>query len=134
MRPEEVLAEARREPLADLPKRDSAGVGRDDRLRLAQRFDLLPERAFYFQILCDSASKLPVAIMDAEESTKNAPGRCLMAVSTPFAAACAEMSSRTEEIPAFAKWAAIREPIVPAPRTATRRIVRMFNPFWSLST
>src|SRR5579871_1988071 len=70
-----------------------------------------------------SLSKLPVEIIAAEESTKNAPGRCLMAVSTPFLAASSVTSRRMEGIPALAKWAAIREPMVPAPRTATRRIV-----------
>ena len=35
------------------------------------------------------------------------------------------MSRSSEGTPALAKCAAMREPMVPAPRTATRRIVRM---------
>ncbi len=37
------------------------------------------------------------------------------------------MSSRTTGSPALARWAAMREPMVPAPRTATLRIC--FEPF-----
>src|ERR1019366_7715372 len=58
----------------------------------------------------------------------NATGRCVAALSIPPSAARfrsgssgSTISSRSTGNPALAKWAAIRAPMVPAPKTATRR-------------
>src|SRR5436190_2905699 len=61
-------------------------------------------------------------------SVKKPTGFCLAALSIPASAAALRIgrsgsviSRRSTGKPALAKWAAIRAPIVPAPRTATRR-------------
>src|SRR5436305_2719223 len=70
---------------------------------------------------------------EAEEGRKKAGGRPLRAPSRPFLAARlpsaldsdwlgTAMSSSRTCTPALAKWAAMRAPMVPAPKTATRRM------------
>src|SRR5579883_526764 len=121
------------ESFRDLPQRDAAGVGGDDRVGLAQRLHFFKKRALDLQVfdhgfqnpvaISDAArslSKFPGETSDVRESRKNPPGRCLAAFSTPFFASSVDTSSSREGMPALAKCAAIREPIVPAPRTATR--------------
>src|SRR5437879_7789102 len=77
-----------------------------------------------------SSSKFPIAILSASDAVKNAAGFDFLAASNPVrtillrsaAGALAgklggTMSSKMHGSPAFAKCAAIREPIVPAPNT-----------------
>src|SRR5207302_10168063 len=77
-----------------------------------------------------SASKLPVGILAARDGVKSAAGFDFLAASSPArtillrsaGGASADklagtISSKTHGSPAFAKCAAIREPIVPAPST-----------------
>src|SRR5258705_5474456 len=77
-----------------------------------------------------SSSKLPIAIFSASAAVKNAAGLDFFAASKPArtillrspAGASAgkfggTMSSKMQGSPAFAKCAAIREPMVPAPST-----------------
>jgi len=104
-----------------------------------------PDVAFDLEVLGDGFDD-PVAVPDLRKMIvevarldecggivgEESGGRCLAAVSIPFMAAALRpaafgrtISRRREGIPALAKWAAMREPMVPAPSTATRRTVRM---------
>ena len=90
-----------------------------------------------------SSSKFPIAILSASEAVKNAAGLDFFAASSPARTILArsaggasegkfggKISSKTHGKPAFAKCAAIREPIVPAPSTTAfsirRPITRLF--------
>src|SRR5881275_88312 len=77
-----------------------------------------------------SGSEFPMLIFSASEGVKNAAGFAFLAASNPartilLRSACGAsagkfggtISSKTHGSPAFAKCAAIREPIVPAPNT-----------------
>src|SRR5665213_3269412 len=75
-----------------------------------------------FSIFARSLSKLPVAMSRADSGTKKAAGRPFNAASRPLRTASPVTSSSSEGICALARCAAMREPMVPAPRTATRRI------------
>ena len=70
-----------------------------------------------------SVSKPPVVIRASESGVKNGSGLSARARLRPSRAASAVRSSRRTGTPAFAKCAAICAPIVPAPSTATDRIV-----------
>src|SRR2546425_13270096 len=91
-----------------------------------------------------SSSKLPMATLSASEGTKNAAGRDLRADSSPARTmrlrslagapggrSGGTMSSRTHGRPALAKCAAIRAPIVPAPRTTAFSMRRFMQEFSS---
>ena len=80
-----------------------------------------------------SSSKLPMVTRRAREGSMKAAGFDFLAASSPAAATLLRefapasegtMSSKRLGTPALAKWAAMRAPIVPAPRTAT---------FWMVS-
>ena len=74
-----------------------------------------------------SSSKLPIVMRAANSGAAKAAGLDFFSPSRACAASllgspgCA-MSSRSTVKPAFAMCAAMREPIVPAPNTAMRRI------------
>src|SRR4029453_18097675 len=70
-----------------------------------------------------SSSKLPVVIREAVSDVKNGSGLRAFARSSPCFAASAVTSRRRAGTPAFAKCEAIWEPMVPAPSTATDRMV-----------
>ena len=90
-----------------------------------------------------SSSKFPMTMLSASDGVKNAAGFDFLAASSPartillrsaegasggiFGGA---ISSKTQGRPAFAKCAAIREPIVPAPSTTAfsmrRSIISLF--------
>src|SRR6266567_7882263 len=93
-----------------------------------------------------SSSKFPMAILSARDGVKNAAGFDFLAASSPArtillrsaGGASADklagtISSKTHGSPAFAKCAAIREPIVPAPSTTAfsmrRFMARLFTGF-----
>ena len=104
---------------------------RESRLRLISRFSATtsiiqsasPQRA-------RSSSKFPIEIFSVSAALKNAAGRDFFAASSPFRAkrflsdvgasgfrSGGTISSSTHGRPAFAKCAAMRAPIVPAPNT-----------------
>src|SRR5882724_8192911 len=93
-----------------------------------------------------SSSKLPMEIFTARAGVKNAAGRDCLAASRPartillWSAPGASglrsggtMSRRMHGRPALAKWAAMRAPIVPAPRTAAFWIERVMRDLFEAS-
>src|SRR5580658_4857947 len=91
-------------------------------------------------ILARSSSKLPGVTSDLVSGVKKAAGFCFRAASNPPREAALRLawlgrtiSSNKAGMPALAKWAAMRDPMVPAPSTATRRsgvINRSVPHFW----
>src|SRR5882724_3762368 len=93
-----------------------------------------------------SSSKFPIAILSASDAVKNADGFDFFAASNPARTILLRsaagvpagkfggtISSKMHGRPAFAKCAAIREPIVPAPSTTAfsmrRFMARLFARF-----
>src|SRR5205814_8652484 len=87
-----------------------------------------------------SSSKFPMEIFSAIEALKNAAGRAFLAASKPFRAkrfrsdagasgfrSGGTISSSTHGKPAFAKCAAMRAPIVPAPKTTAFCMARFIR-------
>ena len=142
VRAEKVLAKFAGEPFGDGGQRNAAGVGGEDALRRAQARDLARKVALDLQIFCDGFDD-PVAVRDVFQvvfevagsdecsgsGVKKAAGFCLAAFPIrPAQRRCdwadlgRTISSNKAGMPALAKWAAMRDPMVPAPSTATRSI------------
>ena len=141
VRAEKMLAEFGRIAFGDLRQRNAAGVGGDDGAGRAMRDHPVVERALDGEVFGDGFDD-PVAVCDLREVVVEVAGgdeaggfgneergraafeRGFDAIARGLIATLRRrtISSSSDGICALARCAAMREPMVPAPRTATRRI------------
>ncbi len=136
MRAQEVAAETGREAFRDVGERDAAGVGGKDGIGFARGFNFVPQRALGLEVFDDGFDN-PVAVRELSEIVlevarfdergfivgEESAGTLLQGVLNALqrrrvAIRFVPVTSRSSAgMPALAKCAAMREPMVPAPRT-----------------